>query len=275
MAALPPEFLTTQEVLFLCGINDPTVINGIIEDMLSSPEGIMYLQDEDADGIQSACSGYARRTISDGNFTLRRVRQKRLISLMHWVNDKHRLAEPAGFPIGTTQLQFTEAIQAANERKQCRVDQKKKGESLLTNDFQVKLEAANQWERWLIELQSTLKIIIGAKGIALDYVIRQNDMPDLSDQSNWEERARLVAPHSGNTYRLDALAVNGVILRNIAEFSDAYTYAKTYIRQYYGRVDITVLRTRYENSAMQDGQCQASLSRTCRISNWDNATTVH
>ena len=45
MEDLPPLFLTTQEVLVLCGINDPTVINGIIEDMLSSPEEIMHLQD--------------------------------------------------------------------------------------------------------------------------------------------------------------------------------------------------------------------------------------
>ena len=61
-AALTPAFLTTKEVLFLCGIDDSTVINGLIQDMLSPPEGISHLQDEDADGIQSACSGYARRT---------------------------------------------------------------------------------------------------------------------------------------------------------------------------------------------------------------------
>ena len=76
-------------------------------------------------------------------------------------------------------------------------------------------------KRWFIELQSTLKMIIGAKGIALDYVISQNDMPDPSYQANYEERARLAAPRSGNTYILDALAVHGVTLRNIAESSDA------------------------------------------------------
>ena len=59
-------------------------------------------------------------------------------------------------------------------------------------------------------------MIIGAKGIPLGYVIRQNDMPDLSDQANREERAILAAPHAGNKNRLDALAVHGVILRNIA-----------------------------------------------------------
>ena len=224
----------------------------LIQDMLSPPEGIRHLQYEDADGIQSACSGYARRTASKENFTVSRVRQKQLISLMHWVKDKHRLAEPAKFPLGTKQIQFTEAIQAANERKQCRVDQKKKGESLLTNDFQVNLESADQWERWLIELQSTLKMIIGAKGIALNYVIRQNDTPDLSDQDNWEERARLAAPHAVNTYRVDTLAVHGVILLNIAESSDMYTYVKTNIRLDNCRVDTKTLRARYENPAMQD-----------------------
>ena len=212
----------------------------------------MHLQDKDAEGIQSACSGYARRAISNGKFTISRVSLVRLISFIHSVKDKHRLAEPSKIPIGTTQLQFTEAIQAANERKQCQVYCKKKGGSLLTNDFQVKLESAYQWERWLIELQSTLKIIIGAKGITLDYIIRQNDMPYLSDQANWEERARFAAPHAGNTCRLYALAVHGVILRNISESSELYTYVKTNIRPDYGRVDITVLRVRYENAAMQD-----------------------
>ena len=71
-------------------------------------------------------------------------------------------------------------------------------------------------------------------------------MPDLSDQANWEERARLAAPRAGNTYILDEFAVHGVILRNIAESSDAYTYVKTNIRRDDGRVNITALRARYE-----------------------------
>ena len=121
-AALPPAFLTTQEVLVLCGIDDSKVINGLIQDMLSPPEGIRHLQDEDTDRIQSACSGYDRRTASNVNFNVSIVRQKRLISLMHWVKNKYRLSEPAKFPLGTTHIQFTEAIQASNKRKQCRVD---------------------------------------------------------------------------------------------------------------------------------------------------------
>ena len=47
-----------------------------------------------------------------------------MISLIHRIKDKHRLAKPAKFSLETTQIKLTEAIQAANERKQCQVDQK-------------------------------------------------------------------------------------------------------------------------------------------------------
>ena len=96
-----------------------------------------------------------------------------------------------------------------------------------------------------------MEIIIGVKGISLDYVIRQIDMPDLFNKSNWEWRARLAAPHAENIYRPNALAVHGVILRNITESLDAYTYVKTNIRWYDGMVDITELIARYENAATQ------------------------
>ena len=64
--------------------------------------------------------------------------------------------------------------------------------------FQVQLETATQWDRWKIELESNLKMIIGAKGIALSYVIREDDDPNLADQETWEYKAKLTASHKGN-----------------------------------------------------------------------------
>ena len=82
-------------------------------------------------------------------------------------------------------------------------------------------------------------MIICVKGIGINYVIRQNDMTDLSNQPNWEKSSRLADPHAENIYRLDALAIHDVILRKIAESSDAYTYVKTNIRLDNGRGDGT------------------------------------
>ena len=64
--------------------------------------------------------------------------------------------------------------------------------------FQVQLETATQWDRWEIELESNLKMIIGEKGITLSYVIREDDDPNLADQETCEYKAMLAAPHQGN-----------------------------------------------------------------------------
>ena len=132
--------------------------------------------------------------------------------------------------MGTSRSEFTQELDDASERKKCRSNQKKIGEALITSSFQVQLETANQWDRWIVELESNCKMIIGAKGIALSYVIRENDAPDLSKRGNWEEKARLSAPHAGNTYTQDKLTVHNLILLNIADGSDAYTYVKPHIR---------------------------------------------
>ena len=49
---------------------------------------------------------------------------------------------------------------------------------MITTIFQVQLEAAGQWDRYVVELEINLKVIVGAQGITLSYVIRENDAPD-------------------------------------------------------------------------------------------------
>ena len=149
---------------------------------------------------------------------------------MYWVKDKVRLGEPTEFAATYIETDLRGEIEAAQEREVCRKEQKRKGEAMLTDNFQVKLESAIQWERWEIELDSHLKMIIGANGIALSYVIRDSSTPDHSNQGSWEEKARLAAPHSGNKYKMDKLAVHNIIARNISETSHAYTYIKPTIR---------------------------------------------
>ena len=64
----------------------------------------------------------------------------------------------------------------------------------------MKLETATQWDRWNIELESNLKMVIGMNGILLSYVILDHDETDVSDQPSWQENARLSAPHEGVNY---------------------------------------------------------------------------
>ena len=62
----------------------------------------------------------------------------------------------------------------------------------------------------------------------------------------------LAAPHEVNAYLQDKLTVHNIILRNIADGLDAFTYVKPYLNKYNGRLAIKYLRGRYENAAMQE-----------------------
>ena len=102
-----------------------------------------------------------------------------------------------------------------------------------------------------MDMESNLKIIIWANRIALLYVIWDNDAPDLITQPNLEVKENLGASHDGTSYVQDRLMVHNIVLRNIADGSDAFTYVKVHIYKYYVRVDVKALRDRCEHASMQ------------------------
>ena len=88
-------------------------------------------------------------------------------------------------------------------------------------------------------------MIIGSKGIALSYVIRQDDDPNLADQETWEHKAMLAVLHKGNAYLQDKITVHNIIIRNISDGLDAFTYVKPYLKKDNRILDIQALRGRY------------------------------
>ena len=66
---------TTDKILTMLGINTQGARNGIQEGMLTEPEGIGHINGEDAEGIQSECGGYTKRTLNYGRFVVTRVHQ--------------------------------------------------------------------------------------------------------------------------------------------------------------------------------------------------------
>ena len=73
----PPIKWTTEDILTMLVINTQGARNGIQEDMLTEPEGIRHLNDEDAEVIQAACGGYSKRNLANGRFVVTRLQQKR------------------------------------------------------------------------------------------------------------------------------------------------------------------------------------------------------
>ena len=83
-------------------------------------------------------------------------------------------------------------------------------------------------------------------------MIRHKSVTDYSDQLTRDKKERLAAPHIGNKYKLDTLAVHNIITRNISETSHSYTYIKPEIKKTNGQIDIEALKSRYFNPEMQE-----------------------
>ena len=107
--------------------------------LLIAPEGMRHLHYESTEGMIATFRDYGRRDVADGKIIFNRVQEKHMISLKDWVKDKVRLQEEAEFETGTTRAEFIKAIEEASEGKECHINQKKTGESLITTAFQVQL----------------------------------------------------------------------------------------------------------------------------------------
>ena len=92
---------------------------------------------------------------------------------------------------------------------------------MIMENFQVKIESELQWERWEIELNSHLKMIIGANNVAFSYVIREYTIPDHIKQATWEEKYRLAAPHTWYRYMIYKLLVHNIVTCNVSKTSHA------------------------------------------------------
>ena len=136
--------ITMNTILGWCGITTNANKNTIVAELLSSPEGLGNLNDETKEGMIATFRDFGCRDANDGKIIFSRVQQKRTTSLMDWIKNKVRLYEPTEFEAGTDRAEFITELEEASERKKCRTNQKKIGNSLITSSFQVQLETATQ-----------------------------------------------------------------------------------------------------------------------------------
>ena len=136
--------VAVKDLLQWCGFTTDATRKRVIEDIIPPPENLKHLVHESADDIQATFREYGRHSTSDGKLIVTRVQQKRIIALMNWAKDKHRLCKDESFKAGTTKTQFLKEIEEATTRVDERKSHKKAGESLITAKFQVMLENATQ-----------------------------------------------------------------------------------------------------------------------------------
>ena len=239
--------LSDVQIMTMIGVAPAAKRNAIINDFLSEGlDGLKRMTDEE---VREACVSYAKRTDNPFPVVLTPVQKQRIKSLVLWVKDQDRIGQNLSFPGNTTQAMFRTALADALERDRRRRDQKKEGESYLDSTFNTKLKSASQWEKWTEELNTTLCQIVGVKGVPLTYVVREADQPNYDPTLSYDEAVINAVTLTGQEYQQDARTVHKIIMKNVHEDSDAYTYIKLLIRQRNGRMDIKALRERYSSEA--------------------------
>ena len=239
--------LTAIQIFNFMGFQPAAARNAIIADFLS--DGLESLYDMTDVDVSEACTSYAKRTDAPFPVMLSPILKKRLKSLVLWVKDRRRVGQRVAFPAATTRAQLVEELADSLHRQNRRAEQKKVGESFHDATFNNKLKSQSQWEKFNQELQATLSMIIGVNGVPLTYVIRDNDEPMFDETVPYDDAVIEAIALEGENYRIDAQTVHQIILSNVSEDSDAYTYIKTLLRYRNGRRDMLALRQRYSNAA--------------------------
>ena len=250
--------LTNAQIFTKMGVAPAAARNVIIADFLSEGlEGLVHMSDED---VRDTCTSYAKR--QDGAFPiiLTPILKQRMKSLVMWVKDQHRIGQPLEFPDATTEADLKNALVESLERERRRKTQKKEGENYLDSTFNNNLKSAAQWQKWVEELNATLCQIIGVRGIPVNYVIRPDAAPAFDATLPYEAAVLQAVTLTGVEFTQDARTVHKIILKNVHEDSDAYTYVKPLVRHRNGRRDMLALRERYSSDATQQNQINKAKS---------------
>ena len=221
--------------------------NAIIADFLAG--GLDGLEHMSEDDVKDACTSYARRQDGEFPIILTQLQRYRLKGLVLWVKDMFRAGLPRSFDNTVDTASLNRKLQEAVERSIVRKEQKKIGEAYLDHSFNTKLKSQAQYTKWEEELDSVLSLIIGVQGVPLTYTQRVEENPFYDANLTYEEAIIQAVDLHGPKFDIDARTAHNIILKNIHEDSDAYTYLKPLLRHQDGRRDRLALRERYSNDA--------------------------
>ena len=227
------------------GIADANQRAALILDLM--PMRLSELQELNADDVKDVCESFADQV--PNGFTVCKMKVTRLQSLCLWVHDMVRAGAPVEFANGKTAEELLLEIREATARAKRRKDMKKIGEGLIDTTFNNKLKTQSQWAKFNEELNSTLSMIIGVKGVPLSYVIRKEEAPAFDGTLPYDKAVIQGTAITGPAFVQDAQTVHRIILHNVPENSDAYTYLKPVLRRQDGRDDMLRLRDRFDTTA--------------------------
>ena len=237
MAEAPVALVGMNHVLNVIGFDDVNDRDNIMEAGLAQFEDFRYLVEKD---IRDMADEFGKRTQANGRIVFGLGRTKKLIGVMHWVQDCYRASDIPNHEHFDEEALF-EALSMAQIRKSDM-------ELVVTNSKAAdpgKFKDERKWPEWEKAFTNYLSIIPGVSGIPLSYIVREQDEPNPGmEYLTFNERMVHRAPLTGQYFIADARRVHNLLvgflqgentenwIRNIAKYQD-------------GRRDMFALRRHY------------------------------
>jgi len=198
-----------KQVLHWIGFRSESNKNAIGDDGLQSFNDDKMTSEED---INAMATSFANRTAVNGRMFLGTRRIKYLKAFTHWIRDFYRVSSIPSIA-GLSKESFKSQMDRAASRAIVRKNMEKQTKTSAEAASPGPLQKETQWNHWEEKFTNYAKAHIGARGVPLSYVIRDNDQPRPTiTYPDFVAQTIACAPLSGEFYDADKITVSNMIV---------------------------------------------------------------
>jgi len=235
------EVTSLQQILHWIGFTIEENRENIRTQSLGSYDDIQSLTEKDC---QAIATDWASRTIPNGRFHVGLRRLKSLQALVHWVQDFRRTSITPTI-VGLNAITFKSALSRALDRATIRKSLQDQSSSASAAASPGPLESERKWKAWEEKFVNYCRSHLGANGIPLSYVIRDNDEPATDTPfGDFVTKTISCAPLRGEFYEADRMTVFNFLVSFTTD-QPSGDWIKSTLRYNDGRRSMKALRNHF------------------------------
>lgn len=248
MAAAIPIF-TIHDAMMRCGVPDNGNFQGKTDAERTATElfddNFETVKDKSIKDLDNDFVTLAALTAAQGQIRIRPRVQRNIKAFVQWVRDEYRMGrDPSHF-------EFPDAdAQMYTRRMKLHDDYLKKSKTMCENTTPQQFTKDVKWEDWYPTLTNNLYAYVGRDGVPLSYVIRDNEAPDPTPQTDFLDEYINMAPLQGEAYTADNKQVLTLLSKYIVGNIEAESAVQALNTTTDGRAAYMALKTFYEGEGL-------------------------
>ena len=251
------EDVTIRQILHWIGFTVETNRDNLMNESVGTLADVRSLTEKD---VLAFNTDWASRTQGNGRFHIGTRRSKMLQAFVHWVQDFQRVSGEVSI-IGLNENSFKLQLHRALARSVIRKNLKDQTSSASDAASPGPLESERKWKQWEEKFINYARTHMGANGIPLSYVIREDDAPKINGTfTDFISQTIDCAPLSGEYYLADRLSVFNMLV-SFTTGQPSGDWIKSTVRHTDGRRSMKALRDHFAG----EGNATRNISEADRL----------